>query len=126
MPQWNLSAQQLSFSDELVQQAFNRLIVVTVSDDNGAPVTGLKEGNFIAYMTVSGLPGGMVRAGIVTWPNSSEPALKEYFPGVYTISLQAITLPQTNIGPTVIAAGQFEVAKHKKFTFTQMGVTTLP
>jgi hypothetical protein len=120
---WNLSAQQLNFLRG--NNVNNRLLVVAVSDENGAAVTGLVVFNFVAYMSVSDLPGGMVPASIVSWPGSSEPAIKEYFPGVYTISIQAQTPPQNNPGPTVIRAGQVTIPAPRQEKFTQMGITTV-
>jgi hypothetical protein len=65
------------------------LVLVAVTDVNGAAVTGLGPVNFKGFTFVTNIPNGASPATPALFPNTAIPSPTEIGPGIYSLTIQA-------------------------------------
>ena len=97
---WHVSGQAFDNVTFVVQESndpnfhatvYERTAYLAVSDDNGAPVTGLKKQNFVGYFQVcAGRICGLDDSTIIEYPTGPT-NFEEMKPGVYRINFRRVS-----------------------------------
>jgi hypothetical protein len=137
MPGWNISCHNLaagtgnSDSGDLL---FLRLSLITVTDENGAPVTGLGPLAFNAYILVALDPTALIHGvpsdfTAVPAETPAFPPVTEKFPGIYLVGLAfnvSLIEIRTDFSPMAVTVSRVIEDRPKTFDITKMGATTAP
>ncbi|MGH9828383.1 MAG: hypothetical protein ACREDR_34595, partial [Blastocatellia bacterium] len=104
-----------------------RLLMVTVTDINGAAVTGLGSASFKGFMFVTNIPNGYSPATLALFPNTEIASPTEIGPGIYVLTIQAKHESVNTISnlPCVLQVSQVVQQGPGKIGTTQMGTVVV-
>lgn len=125
MSGWSVSAQTVATTDS--EGYFYRLLMVTVTDINGAAVTGLGSASFKGFMFVTNIPNGYSPATLAPFPNTEIASPTEIGPGMYVLTIQAKqgdVNPISNL-PCVLQVSQVVQQGPGRIGTTQMGAVVV-